>query len=53
MFYLFMGFAAVWLFVAAYVIYLGLHQRRIEADMRTLQEEVQARSHTPAAPNRG
>ncbi len=49
MFYLFMGFAAVWLFVAAYVIYLGLHQRRIEADMRALQEEVQARSHTPAA----
>ena len=49
MFYLFMGFAAVWLFVAAYIVYLGLHQRRIEADIRTLQEEIQARGHTPAA----
>ena len=48
MFYLFMGFAAVWLFVAVYVIYLGLHQRRIEADMRTLQEEVQGRGAAPA-----
>ena len=41
MFYLFMAFAAVWLLVALYVIYLGLRQRQIEADMRTLQEEVQ------------
>ena len=43
MFYLFMAFAAIWLFVTAYVIYLGLRQRQIEADMRTLQEEMQAR----------
>lgn len=41
MFYLFMAFAAVWLLVTLYVIYLGLRQRQIEADMRTLQEEVQ------------
>jgi CcmD family protein len=43
MFYLFMGFAAVWVFVTGYVIYLGLRQRNIEADMRMLQEEVQAK----------
>ena len=43
MFYLFMGFAAVWLFVTLYVIYLGLRQRQLEADMRTLQEEAQSR----------
>lgn len=43
MFYLFMAFAAVWLLVTAYVIYLSLRQRQIEADMRMLQEEVQAR----------
>jgi CcmD family protein len=38
-----MAFAAVWILITAYVIYLGLRQRQIEADMRTLQEEVQAR----------
>lgn len=43
MFYLFMAFTAVWLFVTLYVIYLGLRQRQIEADMRTLQEELQTR----------
>jgi CcmD family protein len=43
MFYLFMGFAAVWLFVTGYIIYLGWRQRQIEADMRMLQEEVQAK----------
>jgi CcmD family protein len=43
MFYLFMGFAAVWVFVTGYVIYLGVRQRNIEADMRMLQEEVQAK----------
>lgn len=43
MFYLFMAFAAVWLLVTLYVIYLGLRQRQIEADMRMLQEEVQAK----------
>jgi CcmD family protein len=43
MFYLFMAFAALWLFVTCYVIYMGLRQRQIEADMRMLQEEVQAK----------
>jgi CcmD family protein len=43
MFYLFMAFAAVWLLVTGYVIYLGVRQRQIEADMRLLQEEVQAK----------
>jgi len=43
MFYLFMAFAAVWFFVAVYVIYLGVRQRQIEAGIRTLQEELQAR----------
>lgn len=43
MFYLFMAFAAVWVLVTLYVIYLGLRQRHIEADMRTLQEEIQAK----------
>ncbi len=43
MFYLFMAFAAVWLFVTGYVVYLGLRQRQIEADMQLLQEEVQAK----------
>ena len=43
MFYLFMAFAAVWFFVAAYVIYLGVRQRQIEAGIRTLQEELQTR----------
>jgi CcmD family protein len=43
MFYLFMAFAAVWFFVTSYVIYLGVRQRHIEADMRLLQEEVQAK----------
>ena len=43
MFYLFMAFAAVWVFVTGYVIYLGLRQRNIETDMRMLQEEVQAK----------
>lgn len=43
MFYLFMGFAAVWFFVTGYVIYMGVRQRQIESDMRMLQEEVQAK----------
>ena len=41
MFYLFMGFAAVWLFVTLYLIYLGLRQRRMEDEMRTLREEIE------------
>jgi CcmD family protein len=43
MFYLFMAFAAVWLLVTGYVIYLGMRQRQIETDMRMLQEELQAK----------
>ena len=43
MFYLLMGFAAVWLFVTLYLVYMGLRQRQIEEEMRTLQEEIGAR----------
>lgn len=43
MFYLFMGFAAVWLFVTAYLVYMGLRQRHIEDEVRTLREEIEAR----------
>jgi CcmD family protein len=38
-----MAFAAVWLLVTGYVIYMGLRQRQLEADMHMLQEEVQAK----------
>ena len=41
MFYLFMGFAAVWLFVTGYLIYIGLRQRHLEDEMRTLREEIE------------
>jgi CcmD family protein len=43
MFYLFMGFAAVWLLVTLYLIYLGFRQRRVETEMNSLQEEIAAR----------
>ena len=43
MFYLFMAFAAVWLLVTVYLVFLGLRQRRIEDEMAALQEEIQAR----------
>ena len=43
MFYLLMGFGAVWLFVTLYLVYMGLRQRKLEEEMRTLQEEFEAR----------
>ena len=43
MFYLFMAFAAVWLLVTVYLVFLGLRQRRIEDEMAAIQEEIQAR----------
>ncbi len=43
MFYLFMAFGAVWLLVTLYLVFLGLRQRRIEDEMASIQEEVQAR----------
>ncbi len=43
MFYLLMGFGAVWLFVTLYLVYMGLRQRKLEEEMRTLQEEFGAR----------
>ncbi|MBP8292316.1 MAG: CcmD family protein [Caldilineaceae bacterium] len=43
MFYLFMGFAAVWLLVTLYLIFLGFRQRRVEDEINSLQEEIAAR----------
>ena len=43
MFYLFMGFAVVWLLVTLYLVYLGFRQRRVEAEMSSLQEEIAAK----------
>ena len=43
MFYLFMGFAAVWLLVTLYLVYLGFRQRRIEDEVRGLHEEIAAK----------
>ncbi|MFO7630957.1 MAG: CcmD family protein [Caldilinea sp.] len=40
MFYLMMGFASVWLLVTLYLVYLGVRQRHIEAEMRSLREEL-------------
>lgn len=41
MFYLMMGFVAVWLLITLYLVYLGLRQRRLEAEMQALREEMQ------------
>lgn len=41
MFYLMMGFVAVWLLVTLYLVYLGLRQRQLEAEMQALREEMQ------------
>ena len=43
MFYLFMGFAVVWLLVTLYLVYLGFRQRRIEDELRSLHEEIAAK----------
>ena len=41
MFYLMMGFVSVWLLVTLYLVYLGIRQRRLDAEMRTLREELE------------
>ena len=41
MFYLVMGFAAVWVLVTIYLIFIGLRQRRIEEDMAALKEQIE------------
>lgn len=40
MFYLMMGFVAVWLLVTLYLVYLGVRQRKLESEMQSLREEV-------------
>lgn len=42
MFYLMMGFLSVWLLVTLYLVYLGLRQRKLEAEMQSLREEMEA-----------
>lgn len=44
MYYLFMGFAAVWLFITLYLVYIGYRQRRLDADMNVLRDEVEAKA---------
>ncbi|MBE2238902.1 MAG: CcmD family protein [Caldilineaceae bacterium] len=45
MFYLMMGFGSVWLLVTLYLVYLGLRQRKLETEMQTLREEIEAAEH--------
>ncbi len=42
MFYLMMGFVSVWLLVTLYLVYLGIRQRQLDAEMKTLREELEA-----------
>jgi len=42
MFYLMMGFVAVWLLVTLYLVYLGLRQRKLDAEMQALREEMES-----------
>jgi CcmD family protein len=42
MFFLMMGFASVWLLVTLYLVYLGIRQRQLDAEMKTLREELEA-----------
>jgi len=42
MFYLMMGFVVVWLLVTLYLVYLGIRQRQLDAEMRSLREELDA-----------
>ena len=49
MFYLMMGFVAVWLLVTLYLVYLGLRQRKLDAEMRSLREEIEAAGRRPKA----
>uniref|UniRef100_A0A7C1K1V2 CcmD family protein n=1 Tax=Caldilinea aerophila TaxID=133453 RepID=A0A7C1K1V2_9CHLR len=41
MFYLMMGFAVVWLLVTLYLVYLGVRQRQLDAEMQALREELE------------
>lgn len=41
MFYLAAAFIAVWVLVAAYVIYIGIRQRQLEQEVESLQELLQ------------
>lgn len=41
MFFLMMGFASVWLLVTLYLVYLGIRQRQLDAEMKTLREELE------------
>lgn len=41
MFYLMMGFASVWLLVTLYLVYLGFRQRQLDAEMKTLRDELE------------
>jgi CcmD family protein len=45
MFYLMMGFAAVWLLVTFYLVYLGVRQRQLDAEMQALREELDSSAH--------
>ncbi len=38
MFYLMMGFVAVWLLITIYLVYLGVRQRQLDSEMQTLRE---------------
>jgi CcmD family protein len=46
MFYLMMGFASVWLLVTFYLVYLGVRQRQLDAEMKALREELDASAHS-------
>ena len=41
MFYLAAAFIAVWVIVAAYVLYIGVRQRQLEQEVEDLQESLQ------------
>lgn len=41
MFYLAAGFIAVWLIITVYVIFVGLRQRKLEQELRSIEELVQ------------
>ena len=41
--FLFSAFVAVWLLVMVYVVFIGLRQRKLEDEIRTLEEVVDER----------
>ncbi|MCX6040127.1 MAG: CcmD family protein [Caldilinea sp.] len=43
MFYLMMGFVAVWLLITLYLVYLGVRQRQLDSEMQILREELAAK----------